>query len=411
MAVDTDRLPVARPGHHRGSNQSHMRAHNERVLLTLIRDHGQLSKIQIARMTGLSAQTTSVIMRALEADGLLRREAPVRGRVGQPSVPMSLDPDGAFFFGLNVGRRNAELVLIDFLGRARSMSHDEYRYPDPDAVMAFARTGIDRMSAELTPEQRRRIGGLGVAMPFELWAWADREGAPKVVMDRWRSVDLRATLAAGLPYPVSVQNDATAACGAELMLGPRRDLQDWLYFFVGAFVGGGVVLGGRLFSGRSGNAGALGSMLVPQTDAASGQLLQIASLALLEESIEKSGVDSSVFWASPDNWSDAGESIDAWLETAGRGLAHAIVSASSVIDFEAVVIDGWLPVQVRERLVQGSAKHLLTLPSAGVRLPQVLPGSVGIHASALGAACMVLSDRYLLENHARAVPGDQSLLA
>ncbi len=66
----------------RGSNQSGMRAYNERLVLSLIRRSGPTSKAEIARLTGLSAQTVSVIMRALEADGLLKKGARVRGRVG-----------------------------------------------------------------------------------------------------------------------------------------------------------------------------------------------------------------------------------------------------------------------------------------------------------------------------------------
>ena len=74
----------------RGTNQSGMRAQNERLVLSLVRQHGALAKSDIARITGLSAQTVSVIMRALEQDGLLQRGTPVRGKIGQPSVPMSL---------------------------------------------------------------------------------------------------------------------------------------------------------------------------------------------------------------------------------------------------------------------------------------------------------------------------------
>ncbi|WP_236646175.1 winged helix-turn-helix domain-containing protein, partial [Sulfitobacter sp. HI0021] len=54
-----------------------MRAYNERLVLSLIRRSGPTSKAEIARLTGLSAQTVSVIMRALEADGLLKKGARV----------------------------------------------------------------------------------------------------------------------------------------------------------------------------------------------------------------------------------------------------------------------------------------------------------------------------------------------
>ena len=103
-----------------GANQSRVRAYNERLVLSLVRRHGSLAKSEIAKRSGLSAQTASVIMRSLEQDGLLLRGEPQRGRVGQPSIPMRLNPDGVFSFGLKIGRRSADLILVDFLGRERS---------------------------------------------------------------------------------------------------------------------------------------------------------------------------------------------------------------------------------------------------------------------------------------------------
>ena len=149
-----------------GTNQSGMRAHNERLVLSLVRQHGSLAKSDIARMTKLSAQTVSVIMRELERDGLLRKEEPIRGKIGQPSIPMSLHPEGAFFLGLKIGRRSAELVLIDFVGEVRAMLHSSYLYPAPEETIAFVRKGIRTLRAGLSDEQDRRIAGLGIAHPF-----------------------------------------------------------------------------------------------------------------------------------------------------------------------------------------------------------------------------------------------------
>ncbi|MCH9674251.1 MAG: winged helix-turn-helix domain-containing protein, partial [Gammaproteobacteria bacterium] len=90
-----------------GASQPGIRAHNERLVLSLIRRHGSLSKADIARRSGLSAQTVSVIIRSLEKEHLLIRGAPVRGKVGQPSIPMALNPDGVFSVGIKIGRRSA----------------------------------------------------------------------------------------------------------------------------------------------------------------------------------------------------------------------------------------------------------------------------------------------------------------
>src|SRR5580658_9664236 len=92
-----------------GADQAGLRLYNERLVLSLVRRFGQLSKIEVARMTGLSVQSTSAIMNRLGGEGLLKREPALRGRVGQPSVPVSIDPEGAFSFGLKIGRRSSEL--------------------------------------------------------------------------------------------------------------------------------------------------------------------------------------------------------------------------------------------------------------------------------------------------------------
>ena len=275
--------------YHRGTNQSGMRDYNERLTLSLVRRHGSLSKTEIARLTRLSAQTVSVIMRELEDEGLLLRNEPIRGKIGQPSIPMSLNPEGAFFLGLKIGRRSAELVLIDFLGAVRAMLQLSYRYPTPRETVEFVSDGIKRIRAGLTPAQDERIAGLGIAMPFELWNWADEAGAPREVMEHWRNRDIRADIQAQVSFPVYLQNDATSACGAELVFGSGGTPRDFIYFYIGAFAGGGIVLNGGLYGGPTGNAGALGSMPVPGPGGAPRQLIDIASIAMLEKALNAKG--------------------------------------------------------------------------------------------------------------------------
>jgi predicted NBD/HSP70 family sugar kinase len=385
---------------HRGTNQSGMRDANERVVLSLVRRHGSLAKTDIARMTGLSAQTVSVIMRELENEGLFLRQEPIRGKIGQPSIPMALNPDGAYFLGLKIGRRSAELVLIDFLGQVRATKQMSYRYPAPRETVEFVTEGLVEIRAGLSAVQDKRIAGLGIAMPFELWNWADTAGAPRDVMDQWRHRDIRAEIQAQCSFPVYLQNDATSACGAELVFGQTGGLRDFIYFYIGAFAGGGIVLNGSLYSGPTGNAGALGSMPVPGEAGKPIQLIDVASIAILEQALNAKGHDASQLWTSPEDWGDLGAELDNWIEAASSALAYGIVAASSVIDFEAAIIDGWMPASVRQRLVAATQAAISKVDVEGLRIPLVREGTVGIHARALGGASLPLSERFLISANA-----------
>src|SRR3954447_17301770 len=117
-----------------GSNQVGMRQFNERVVLQAIRLHGALPKAEIARLTHLTAQTVQVIIARLEADGLVRKCAPVRGKIGQPSVPMALNPDGAYSIGIKIGRRSLDVLLVDFTAQVRERLTLAYEFPDPDTL-------------------------------------------------------------------------------------------------------------------------------------------------------------------------------------------------------------------------------------------------------------------------------------
>jgi predicted NBD/HSP70 family sugar kinase len=384
----------------RGTNQSGVRAHNERLVLTLVRQHGPVAKAQIARMTGLSAQTVSVIMRSLEADGLLVKGEPIRGRVGQPLVPIGLSGSGAYFLGLKIGRRSVELILANFVGEILSRAHLTYQFPTPEGTIRFAKAAIAQLTEQLDPADRARVAGLGIAMPFRIWEWARTIGVPPEAMAAWKDVDIRAEIAAVSSYPVYIQNDASAACGAELVFGRSHTPSDFLYFYIGYFVGGGLVLQDRLYTGHSGNAGAVGSMPVPFASGRVVQLIETASLFRLERALKAAGHETQSLWIAPDGWNVDAETLETWVNEAASGLAHAIAAACSVVDFETIMLDGWLPAGLRSRLVEATRDRLETIDMAGLERPEVREGTIGPDARALGAASLPLSERFLVDGPA-----------
>ncbi|KKB78238.1 hypothetical protein VW35_11320 [Devosia soli] len=376
----------------RGTNQSGVRLYNERLVLSLVRRHGSLPKADIARMTGLSPQTISIIANQLEDDGLLRREAVVRGKVGQPSVPYSLNPEGAYSIGLKIGRRSVDLSLINFTGEVQRFLHQTYAYPTPAIIRAFTEKGLADLQANLPAEVLARVTGLGIASPYEMWTWPEEIGAPREDIDVWRKTDIRADLAKTCPWPVYFYNDITAACAAELMFGRGAEYVDYLYIFIGSFIGGGLVFNGHLFPGRTNNAGALGSM--PAGSGQGGhaaQLMNVASIYVLERELIRQGRRAEILWQSPDDWGDdLGPALDRWIGQVAHHLANAILSAVAVIDVETVVIDGAVPSAVRARIIGATRDALGESNRQGLSAFTIVEGTLGTSARALGGAAIPL---------------------
>ncbi|MFK7751340.1 MAG: ROK family transcriptional regulator [Sedimentitalea sp.] len=380
-----------------GINQSGVRAYNERLILSLIQRNSALPGSDIARRTGLSAQTVSVILRKLENDGLTQRGDPVKGKVGKPSTPVEIAQNGVLSIGLKIGRRSADLAIMDMRGRIRDQLRQTYAYPMPDTVFGFLQQGLHQLLEALEPEQRARVCGLGVAAPSELWNWHDLVGAPESDFRSWQDIDMQSEIASFTDLPVVMTNDATAACRAEHVFGQGKLFRDYAYLFVGAFVGGGVVLNHAVHEGQQGNAGAFGSL--PGTGD-HGQLIDAASIHRLEATLVANGLDPAQLWTQPYDWSRVQHLVTPWISDTAEHLARAALAACAVIDFEAVVIDGALPLVVKEDLVTRTRLALSTGDLRGLIVPQIEAGQVGSNARVMGAATGPISAQFLMDHAA-----------
>lgn len=384
-----------------GVNQSGVRDYNERLLLTLLQRNGPTAGSELARLANLSPQTISIILREMEAEGLLARGAPVKGKVGKPSVPMSLAENGVLSFGVKIGRRSAVLLLADFRGTVRHELQLTYNYPLPGPIFAFLRDGLETILGQCSATERQRICGIGIGTPFELWRWNELVGAPAAEFIAWKDVDFAAELGKFTDLPVSVVNDATAGCQAEHIYGRGKEFRDYAYFFIGAFVGGGIVLNHSVYQGHCGNAGALGSLRSFGPQGESQQLIDTASIHLLEARLTENGQDPQGLWEQPQDWSRFARFVEPWLGRTAQELARASLSVCAVIDFEAILIDGAFPETVKQELVERTRRYLVNQDMRGLIVPRIEAGAVGGNARAIGAATSPLFERYFMNGNIR----------
>lgn len=384
----------------RGSSQGGLRQYNERVILHAVRlgnaeqaAAAGVAASDIARTTHLTPQTVSLITKRLLEDGLLLKGTPQRGKVGQPSVPLSLNPDGAYAIGIELGRRSLELLLVDFTGAVRQRVEHRYAHADPDRLLPLVSQGLKDIGKKLGPAGRARLQGVGVAAPLAMGGWQELLGLPPAVAKKWAQLDLAAAIAELTPLPVTVIKDTAAACIAELVAGRGRSVKGFLYLFVDTFIGGGLVIDNHLHAGRHGNAGAVGS-LQPRGTRGAEQLIARGSLLSLERA-----------WAAARLATDAAADAralqapwlphtQAWLKEAGSAIAQAVHASACLLDIDGTIVDGSFSRELLTELLTATNTALSACNWEGVAPPTLLAGSIGNDARAWGAAWLPLHNHF-----------------
>ena len=376
----------------RGGDQGGLRAYNRRMIMTLIRQAGALPKSEIARATGLTAQSASVIVNELLAEGLVRKGKKVRGRVGQPTTPISLDPNGASAIGVKIGRRSLELALIDLCGTVVLRDEVAYDAPRHGAVMEALDTRLDVL---LDAADRDRLTGIGIAAPGHLSEWGDVMGLDRAELAAWHGAEnIAHHVTARTGVPTETWNDATAACAAEMQLGTAMTEPNVLYIYVGTFVGGGLVIENRLFEGAHGNAAAIGSMPVTNAAGERVQLLRCASLIDLARRLTPAPAGTAATLRETVLHARDNPAYAAWRAEAASALAQAIAASASVIDFDLAVVDSMLaPEDVADLVTAVRAAHA-RLDLTGTTPVAIVPGTIGPDARVRGAAILPFVRNY-----------------
>lgn len=245
------------PGHayvEVGSNEL-TRDINRDIVLERIRALQPVSRVDLARATGLQPSTVSSIVEQLLEERWIEEGSSRKTARGRRPTMLRLNTESMMLVA-DLRPLRAILAIIDLNGRTLSRQVVPLGFDAAQSV----RTIGDAMEQLRASMPGKRFIGAGVSVPGRVDVESGRVVlAPNL---KWKDVDLRDALAQRLGLPVELENAANACLLSELWFGRMDGVRNAVLVTVAEGIGGGLLAGGRLIVGHSGMAGEIGHVCV-----------------------------------------------------------------------------------------------------------------------------------------------------
>ena len=394
-------------------NQEDLRNHNLSVTLdTLLRAQKPMSRADLAKETGLTKATLSLLASMLIESGVVQEGEPgVSTTYGRPSTPLEIRGGSIAGIGLQINTDGYGCLALDLNGDTLGQEWVSEDMTGTDPYEIFAK--LDAMTFPLESRLKRRgckVVGAGLELPGivtdDMWLLVARNlGWENVNLTRFnvvRRLDVVAGNEAKMAAIAQIPGYATERASF-LNVVDRTD--SFIYLSTDIGIGGAVVRDGEVVMGSHGFAGEIGHLSV----AMDGPLCSCGRHGCLEAFAGRRALVEAAGIAE-DGDATSSEAIDAFLQRwragdsdvakvvdqAADALVSAIASAVNLVDVDTVLLGGlWTHFgDELATVLEGRLRsEILGYPNVKIR---VFVPPVALHPSLYGAAEMGL--RRFIEN-------------
>ncbi|MBW4330782.1 ROK family transcriptional regulator [Stakelama sp. CBK3Z-3] len=366
---------------------------NVQRVLELLRAQGPISQADMARATALSRATVNNIIKMLRDRGVVE----FHWKNGREALVALASNRGAVIV-VKVEERCVRSSLFDFEGQMRFDLHNSEiacwaeEPSSPPMVLDMARRLMDASATH-----RAKVEGVAIAIegPIERstgaiapWAWQR--------LPEWKGVDIQKQLARSLRVPLVVENDANLAALAEWTWGTGHGSEEFLHIICGSGVGGGLVLGGRIYRGGTGLAGEIGHMIIEETGelcfcGSRGCLTSFATEHAILAALRNSQHPRSSLREVVMSAQRGDAACQRVVFEAGQHIGKALATVVRILAPSVIAIGGPLAL-AGEPLLEGlrSAPEIINLRAVG-ESPRFCIAQVIEEAPRLGAVAAILA--------------------
>ena len=357
-------------------------APSEAKILSIVFRMKKITQPDIVRDSELSQQTVSRIVNSLVEESFLRiGEKQSSGKRGQPSYEVEINSAFAYSIGVALMTDALSVLLMDFSGRVINYQYRKMESMSRTSVFAAVANGISVIISNF-PLVAGRIAGIGVGISGYCLDGKSRFNPPQA-LEEWAMIPIDTAFQEEFNLPVWVENDGSAAAIGESFLGAGRKYRNFVYIFVAAGLGGGVINQHRLVRGAHGNGGEVG-LMIPW------DRYDLPTLETLLASIKAAGGGVASISEMLEQFDVTWPGVDAWLEQSSHSLSLISSGISALLDPEAIVFGGRIPKELTGKIIP----KITIFDDARRREPRPLPKLIAsettVDACAIGAAMIPL---------------------
>ena len=240
-------------------NRDLIRAINRSTVLNTVKTFGPVSRVQIARRTGLSAATITAITNDLISSNLIFEKEEGNSSGGRRPILLALNPRGGYVIGIKLAEDHLSAAITDLEATLLASLTVPLAGSRPETALDSIEKIVHALLNEQQVSQHQFLGvGIGLAGIVD----ANHGVLCQSPIFGWENIPVADRLRERLGVPVYIDNDVNTLTMTELWFGRGQGIDHFLTITVGRGVGLGIVIDGKLYQGYSGGAGELGHTVI-----------------------------------------------------------------------------------------------------------------------------------------------------
>ncbi|MDE3058036.1 MAG: ROK family transcriptional regulator [Bacteroidota bacterium] len=386
-----------------------IREPNEVRILRLVRDQGPISRIELARLTGLNKSTVTDLVVKLMQTGFLEETGikEAHEKVGRKRVLLKFLPLAGIVAGIDIGMLRATIAIADL--NARILQQETFSYsltaPAEEVIAQAAVTIRSLLTAAGFPSSKLVGIGIGVQglIDYTTNALLFCYNKPS-----WHGKSLSAHLESQFNVPVIVENDVKTMALGEYLLGAAKGTKNFVHLFVGDGIGAGIIVNGHLYRGFTSSAGEVGYTPLDVPSFYKEKFpLTYRNQSIFGEILTNANFIESYLKHAPRS-NDAELTVAAIVQSAKNGdtvamqvieeftslLSILCINIVNTLNPEIIIVGGQIIQHyphAADMLREKIHKDLLAIPAEAVRVTTAKHGENGI---LLGAAGLILYELF-----------------